>query len=318
MPVFYHLSSFLSYLGAILFMGLRCTFAIPCCAILISIITVDVAYGQARDTAELPTAIKRRLYKTRNSLELITKFGMIVNHPYVQTLTPQASLTYFITPNFGLSLDGTYGMNSDRPNRKCIETFVNPYDNPNLPKCLSASSKTAQEIFTPFQGLPQAQQPNIGPAYVSILEPQLILTTSLILMPVYGKLLAFMNWVFHFNYYLLAGGGITINDFYGQKSKASTGHPLRGPLPIPGTLDPKPGVSYDQVNEYGTKGRPKPRKLNSPTGHLGLGFRVIFTQNLSLHLESRAIVIGGLPTIKKGVYSYKLYFNLLGGLGFRI
>lgn len=296
-----------------------------CCALLIY---SGPAHAQT-DSADLSVQIKKRLYKTKNTIELTAQAGGILNHPYLRAKriseklsvpipsAYNAALTYYFTPQFGLGVDLTYFDTTSNSTRLCTETFFDG----NLSReaggpCVTPPDESKQAIDKTYQEIIAFSQKTklmIQPAYPPIIEPNLVSTASLVWVPAYGKLLMFMSWVRHFNAYMKIGGGVTQANYYPQKTKTSTGQCLREGQTPDKTCGKNIGVKPDQIKEYGVNGRPKPKNLMVPTGHVGLGLKIHFTQNLSVHGEARGIVMN-----TSSEQRTDLFYTLWGGLGLRI
>ncbi|MCY4444330.1 MAG: hypothetical protein OXC44_05990 [Proteobacteria bacterium] len=276
---------------------------------------------EQQDTADLDVEIKNRLYKTRSAFDIGVHGGAILNHPYIQPWTIHGTANYYITRSIGVGLDYTHILNKDKPERICVENFYNTFNHENLP--LSSVCAGDGNPETAKKELAKVQNsappiPNMGPAYPPIRELNMIIQAAFIWSPIYGKLLFFMSQVVHFSTFVSLAGGVTINTHYPGKSKSSTGKSLRGSAPAQGisaTISEltTPGVSADEVNEYGKAGRPDSQKYYTPTVTISIGQKFYVTKNINLHLEGRSMFLIG-----TGGSKYEVYFALLGGLGLRI
>lgn len=298
--------------------------------------TAAEAGSSVKDNADLSVQIKKQLYRTKNTIEVTAQVGGLLNHPYlgarrfkpvdnVEIPTPStyhSSLSYYFSPRFGLSVDGTYFDTISNGTRRCVEYFYNSWGDGSVGTCaptIDDSPENAQKTYKIAQNhLAQFSDqgdkaPNMGPAYPAMIDPIWMMGGSVVWVPVYGKLLIFMKWVRHFSAFMKVGGGITISDFYPLKTKDSTGHLLRGATPAQGSKQRYPGVKATETGEYGLRGRPRPQRLNVPTGSLGMGLKLHITQNLSLHGEGRALVLSGYAGGRTD-----LFYTLWVGLGFRI
>ena len=278
-----------------------------------------------QDSAKLSVQIKKRLYKTKRTVEFTAQVGGLLNHPYLGATrisnvpTPSAyhsSLSYHFSPRLGLSVDGTWFSTTSNGTRRCVEYFYNTWSDSSVGTCVSTKDDSPESADAAYSMAKNnlaryknkgAQAPNMGPAYPAILDPLLVVGGSVVWIPVYGKLLVFMKWVKHFSAFMKFGGGVTISDFYPLKLYDSTGHRLRGVTPAKSSKQRYPGVTADQVNEYGKKGRPPPQRLYIPTANIGVG------QNFNLHAEGRALVLSGYDGNRTD-----LFYTMWGGLGFRI
>lgn len=270
------------------------------------------------DSADLSVQIKEKIYTTKKRFEIRAQGGGILNNPYVEPYLMQGSATYYISSTLGFGLDISYAfMNRDKNERLCIETFYNTHNHPNiqLPPCTGSYNpeKTKHDLapYAPGGAQPVASNPpNVGPAYSPVREINLIAAGSMVWLPFYGKILLFMSQVVHFHTMLILGGGVTMSDFYPEKLNASNGHPLRGATPAPGTDIKEPGVSPEEVNEYGEVGRPKPIAETSPTFILGIGQKFHITPHIALVFEGRSINLFGTSE------GFENYFFVSGGLAF--
>lgn len=294
----------------------------------------DKATSAVKDNADLSVKIKKQLYRTKNTIEVTMQAGGLLNHPYLaaprfkiigevpRPSTYHSSLSYYFSPRLGLSIDGTFFDTTSNGTRRCIEYFYNSWGDGSVGTCAPTidddpanaqkTYKIAQNILAKYSDKGD-KAPNMGPAYPAMIDPIWMMGGSVVWVPVYGKLLIFMKWVRHFSAFMKLGGGITASDVFPLKTKDSTGHFLRGATPAQGSNQRYPGVKATDINEYGLRGRPKPQRINVPTGSLGVGLKLHITQNVSLNGEGRALILSGYDGSRTD-----LFYTMWGGLGFRM
>ena len=296
---------------------------------------------EVADGADLDVEVKNRLYITEKTIEFSLLYGQILNHSYIRINFLTGSLVYYFNSKFGLGISFSYAINDlvknvpflktqlkkDKTSRSCLESFyytanhkidINPsciFNSLNSKEkhstTVEAYQNHAQEDLAPYQNLDPA--PRIGPAYPSVREIDMVILARASIIPSYGKLLLFMRKVVHFNNFINIDAGVTIADYFPNKTHTDSNHPYRGPAPIKGSGMPVPGVTPDQINDYGINGRPKPNREITPTASLAVGQKFHLTQNLSLHIEARNYTLINLKA-KRGI---ELYFSVSGGLGIR-
>ena len=300
-------------------------------------VLADANDKKAADGADLDVEIKKRLYSTEKTLDFSVQAGAIMNHPYIRMPLAHTSLSYFFTSRVGIGVDFSYMLNDlsltekiygaifrqkfskDKPSRICLENFFYTANHfISLAPCESsidtpeAKKKRIDDMLAPYQTLDPA--PRIGPSYPAIRDIDMIIIGKITVVPVYGKLLLFMKKVIHFNSFLNFGAGVALSDYYPAKLYTSTNHPYRGPTPLEGSNRPVPGVTSDQVKEYGVAGRAAPKQENVFTISLGIGQKFHFSQNLALHIEGRNYTLIN----SSGAQGLEYYYALWGGLALRL
>ncbi len=264
--------------------------------------TLIAAAGGYKKATEGEDVVKNKLYPKRGKLELNgPNVGLILNQSYVDTYIVNGGINYFWSEVWGLGLDFSYGINKDRAERECIETFYNDPKYEVGPECGSADN---------LEGTTQA---NYGPAYVNIREYNYIFSANAIWNPIYGKEIFFLSAVGYFDVYTTFGAGLAQTTFYPEMTTLNNGKPSRGVFPAEGTSDSEnePGATADETDSYGTEGRPAAVKESKILLQAGVGQKFHFGKKFNLKMELRDHIVVGTPS------GFDMFFTLWGGFGLR-
>lgn len=251
--------------------------------------------------------VKRKLYPKKKRIELDLKLGMVLNGSFVNTLFFGAGIGYYFNEEWGMTVEGSFGSVSDKPERTCIETFYNnppPNRDPNLPACAGEEDPVGQ--------ISAGSDANMGPAYVGIRQLKMIATGNVVWNPVYGKQIVLLSATSYFDLFLLAGGGLATSDYYPKSQEFNDGSgSTRGPAPAPGSPNPAPGTGPENKNLYGVDGRPTIEEQSHLVLHLAAGQRFHFLERFLFSLEAKNYTLLGTPN------GFDNFFTLFGGLGVR-
>lgn len=266
--------------------------------------TVLAGPGGYKKATEGDDVVKNKLYPKKGKIELNgPNVGIIMNQSYVDSYIINAGLNYFWSETWGLGLDFSYVINSDRSERDCIERFYNdPNKNEIGPECGDESN------LTNTKG-------NYGPAYVDIREYNYIFGANAIWNPIYGKEIFFLSAVGYFDVYVTAGGGLAQTTFYPKSTTLANNKQSRGDFSSNGAAtDPgaKPGeTSKDGKLLYGKEGRPTPSQESKILLEGGVGQKFHFGKSFNIKAELRDHIVIGTPN------GFDMFFTLWGGVGLR-
>lgn len=270
--------------------------------------SISLAQGYRRAT-EGSAAVRGKLYTKRKRIEINgPDVGFIMNQSFVTTMLVHGGLTYYTSEEFGWQLEGSFGINSDKAERECIENFFNnpskiPLDVPcNDESVVAANSNDV----------------NWGPAYVPIREPDLLLAGNMVWAPVYGKQLLFLSSVIHFDLFVTAGGGLAMSTFYEKLDQVVLANGSVRPSRTPnegatGTTPEQLGVGcpLGDVDCYGINGRPEAQSQTHPFVNLGVGQKLHINKLMHVKLELRNMTLLGTHS------GFENLLALWGGVGFR-
>jgi len=288
-----------------------------------------------RKAVEGPDNVKNKRYPKEKRFEIDLQGGGLLNQSYIRSFALGASIQYFWSERWGLSLDGLYYVNTDKPERTCIENFYNDFYNRISRECSPEGDKsTAQaDITDGYQGVnpdpdgtgPLSNPPpTMGPAYVPIRENTFSIGLNAIWAPIYGKQLMFLSQTNYFDVYFLFGGGVSMSNFYKQQSEVpGTGQKYRltaGQVPDDGaTTGGAPdgiadvGVDPAQTNAYGIEGRPEIEKETNIYINLGVGQKYHFAKIFHVKFELR-----NFTTLAFGESGIDNNLKIIAGVGMRL
>ncbi len=241
--------------------------------------------------------VKNKLYPKKETFELnVPNVGMILNQSYIQSYLIHGGAAYFFNESWGIGFEGAMSMNTDKPERTCIESF---YNDPR-------GTDVAAECGPPenLQG-----QANYGPAYVPIREIKMMAFANAIWNPVYGKQLLFMSATNYFDLFVTFGGGLVMSDYYPLAATLKNGKPARGTQ-----ISNQPnsvGASGSETNSYGKAGRPTPESQTTPALDAGIGLKYHFAKRFNVRIELRNFTLVGTPD------GFESMFALWSGFGIR-
>jgi outer membrane beta-barrel protein len=260
--------------------------------------------GGYKKSTEGDDVIKNKLYPKKNHVELNgPNVGVILNQSYVSTYVFNGGINYFWSETWGLGLEMSYGLNQDRAERDCIESFYNDPKFEIGPECNAGDDAIA------------GTSGNYGPAYVSIREYNYLFAANGLWNPIYGKQILFLSAVMSFDIYVSVGGGLAMSTYYPLQSKLGNGKESRGTFPNDAT-DPngsRPGTEVGEAGGpyYGKEGRPTAQKQSNIFIDTGIGQKIHFGQKFNVKGELRNHLVLGTPG------GFDIFFTLWGGLGMR-
>jgi outer membrane beta-barrel protein len=243
------------------------------------------AYTRASEGRKV---VRGKLMPKARRIELNVDGGLILNQSFVDTYLGHASLNYYFSEVWGIGLEGAVGMNSDKSERECVESF---YNNPQ--QLAGAPCPNEGVVELPTGG-------NIGPAYVRIRQIDTIILGNAIWSPVYGKQLFFLSGLLHFDLFFNFGGGVVMSTIYPKSTTTrgdggGAGRPTRTPADpaAVGQTAAELGIGCALEEEfcYGIDGRPDATSETHPVINLGIGQKLLFNKTLGLKLELRDLLI---------------------------
>lgn len=266
-----------------------------------------LAYEKATEGGEV---VMNKLFPKKNKVELDARFGYVLNSSFVQTYMANFGLTYFLSEEWGLNLDGNYAITSDKAERTCIETF---YNDPNFAVPDECGTTDPQTIDS-------KKDANWGPAYMGIRQLKYIATANMIWNPIYGKQIVLLSATNYFDFFVGFGGGVAVSDYYEKTTtiKSDPSRNSRGTYPCPSDAkakgectdaDKNPGTT--KVEDTGLDGRPLPVSQTNVLLHLSLGQKFHFLKRFLLTAGLENYTLVGTPG------GFDNFFTLVGGMGVR-
>lgn len=258
-----------------------------------------------RKSTEGQSVVMGKLFTKRGRLEISgPDVGLIMNQAFVNTILLHGGINYYMSESWGLGIDVGYAINSDKPERDCIETF---YNNP------SGFAHPAECLAQDPTGTPP-QQGNIGPAYTAIRETNFLIGGNAIWTPVYGKQLLLLKKVIHFDLFMTFGGGVNMSDYYEKMTTLRNGRVARNATVLPGgsATDAGMGCELGEANCYGVEGRPDPLSSTAFFASASIGQRFNFSDRMFLKLEFKDYLLLGTDA------GFENLFTFWSGVGFRL
>jgi outer membrane beta-barrel protein len=268
--------------------------------------------GEYRRAVEDKDNVKEKQFTKKSRFELnLPNVGWILNTAFVDTYVIHGGVTYYRSEEWGFAVEGAMGINRDRDERKCLETFYNDPRGNVSEECGDGS------------GLDN-QSSNYGPAYMPIREIKNIFAGNVVWTPVYGKQLLLLSATSYFDVFFTLGGGVIMSDYYAKRTELNNGRKPRAVYnadnegksqaecqqnPAACTLDG--GARTDETGSYGVDGRPVVESQTHPFINIGIGQRFHFWKRFSIRFEFRDMLMVG---TEDGIENY---FALWGGLGAR-
>ncbi len=262
------------------------------------------SYEKVTDSKDV---VKNKIYPKKGRLEIAgPSLGLIMNQSYVNTMLLHGGIQYFPNETWGIGAEIALGMNSDKSERNCIETFyMDPRGNI-APEC--GSQGNPDEDLAPDLG------GKYGPAFVPIREIKFIAAANYIWTPVYGKQLFMLSATSYFDLFFIVGGGIVSSDFYAKRDTLNNGNRPRGDAISEGgvrTLPPGIGADPSDADSYGEAGRPAPESQTNLLLNLGIGQKYHFLKRFYFKAELRNFTLLGTPS------GFDNLFAIWGGFGVR-
>jgi outer membrane beta-barrel protein len=256
----------------------------------------------AQKSTEGSDVVMNKIYPKKEKFELnLLNVGFILNQAYVETLLFGVGANYYFSEVWGVGADITFGNNTDKPERDCIENFYNdPFEEVGAP-CGDASN---------LDGVTVA---NYGPAYVPIREINNMIIGNILWNPIYGKQLVFMNSTSYFDLFLEAGLGLANSTFYPKQETLKNTFPARGAFDENQDVakDEKIGADASETGSYGTEGRPEPESQSNVLINLGVGQKLHFAKRFHIRMDLRNITLLGTSS------GFENLFVLFAGAGMR-
>jgi hypothetical protein len=286
--------------------------------------------------------VKGKFYPKESRFQLnLLQGGMILNQSFIDTYLYSGQAVYHFNEWHALSVDVVAGFSEDRSERACVENFYyNEERARNAGAPLSCDVKGDYDPATPSSNS-EPQPSNIKddgkwdeekgargpyhrkPAYMPIREIKQMFGVNYQWTPVYGKALWFMSTVGYMDFFLNAGAGIALSDYYPRQENTVCYSQYNQPSSGETTCSIK-DVGTSHPNGYGKAGRPLPEAQTSPLVSLGVGSRfylgrvpgqakgstaAAFVGNLELRNYT---VMGSGTSGDSGLMNF---FGLWGGLG---
>jgi acyl-CoA reductase-like NAD-dependent aldehyde dehydrogenase len=275
-----------------------------------------------RKAVEGNEVVKGKFYPRSGRFELGVGGGGILNQSFLDTYLMNGYLRYNINDWHAVSLEGFYGISTDKNERKCVESFYRDSQRAEAygggSSCNFEDKNNANTARDP--GIDKAVYPNDAgqdpktngrakdlqdnlplerkPAYMPIRKIDSMAMVNYQWTPVYGKALWFMSAVGYLDLFASAGLGVAMSTYWEKKTTIGTGS-----TPVTeGTSNPA---------EFGDEGRPAPVSQTSPAFGLGVGSRFLFLKHVTAELNFRNFSVIA-PT---GDSSFMNFYALWGGIG---
>lgn len=254
-------------------------------------------YRRATDD---PDNVKDKIFTKKGRVELnLPDVGFVMNQAFITTYLLHGGITYYKDEEWGYGIEASYGLNDDKYERKCLETFYNDPLNRVEQECGTDGGEDKLDN----------QASNYGPAYMPIREIKYIVAANVVWNPVYGKQIFFTSGTSYFDIFLTAGGGVVISDYYEQLNELKNGQKARAKFKDGQGLEG--GASTNESYAYGEAGRPDAQQQTHPFINLGLGQKYHFWKRMSFKVEFRNMTLLGTPD------GFENLFAIWGGMGFR-
>lgn len=286
------------------------------CALLLSIFSQTlIAQEFYRKATEDREVVKNKLYPKKKKVEFAVSGGHIFNQSMIVSFLSAANVSYYPSEFLGLHLEFSYFFNEDKQERDCLEMFFNDAHHQVGAVCPGEFSDELDDSLKNADGS-HIGGANFGPAYMPIRELKYSIMAGATWNAIYGKQLAFLNFISFFDIFIEGSAGVAFSKFYPMSKTLRDGRLSRGEFPEGvDTVEPlkEPGVSPldPEVNNLiGIKGRPDPSDEISPLLNSGVGIRYHFWKRMHLRAEIKNQFL-----ISKEGLEYFLMF--WGGLGIR-
>lgn len=282
------------------------------------------AKADYRKSVEGNEVVKGKFYPKKGRFQMNGSGGFVLNQSFVNTFLFGGSLTYHFDEWHGIHFEGLMGKSFDKQDRTCVENFyLDPeyagYHGESLP-CYQGPAASAPKNA-------KDKEPNTRPwnedkfndnpktyenrrpfqknaAYMPIREIGALLSANYQWTPVYGKSLFFLSQVVYLDFYLNAGLGVTLSNFYKLQETFTDANGK--------TVNMKDvGVVEDE--QYGMAGRPTPIAQTSPTANFAIGSRFFMARKILLDVQLKNYSIIG--SDGRGGTDFSTPFALTGGLG---
>ena len=274
---------------------------------LILVSAANIASGaEYQKATEGNDVVRDKLYPKNGRVELNgPDFGLILNQSYVDTYLVHGGINYYFSETWGAGGEFALGMNQDKGERKCIETFYIDPNNTIVPECGA-------------QGDPDSDLSSgggkYGPAYVPIRELKYMFIANAVWSPIYGKQLFMLRNTNYFDLFFTFGGGLAMSDFYARRDTLNNGNAPSGDVIDNGgtkTIPDNIGASAAQSDSYGDSGRPIAESQTNLLVNVGVGQRFHFAKRFNVKVELRNFTLLGTQS------GFENMFALWGGFGMR-
>ena len=284
--------------------------------------SLEVAAKSYRRAVEQEGNVRNKLFPKNKKIELsLPSFGVVLNQSYLDSFAVHTAASYYVSENWGVTLEAMFAINEDKPERYCIENFYNDYEDQVAASCPDPSEDKTVHLFDSNGNAKKGA--NFGPAYAAVREINTIITGAATWAPIYGKQLAFLTQTLYFDLFFTFGAGVTMSTFYPESSTLRDGRLSRGlvtaDLPDNGcpTGTGIPGVCPNDTDSnwsdlIGVNGRPDPEEHVTPTLAFGLGQKIHFLDRWHLRAEVRNYTLVGTHA------GIEMFFMMWAGVGLRL
>ncbi|NBO38903.1 aldehyde dehydrogenase family protein [bacterium] len=304
--------------------GKALTILLAASAGLTGLIAPSHAQADYRKSVEGNEVVKGKFYPKKGRVQLNAGGGFILNQSFINTFLFGGSGTYHFDEWHALNIEFYAGASSDKADRTCVENF---YLDPDFaarngsslglapcPTSEPAPKDAATEIDNPDKDPEKLKQnpkyyDNRVPyqknaAYMPIREITMLTAANYQWTPVYGKALFFLSQVGYLDFYLNAGLGLALSNYYPLKDKLTDSNGTLKNMKDVGTTDPV---------QYGKEGRPQAQSQTSPLGSFAIGSRFFLARKYLLDVQLKNYSIIG-SDANNGT-DFSAPFALLGGFG---
>ena len=265
-----------------------------------------------RKATEGRDVVKQKLFPKKNKVEFTANLGGLINQSYLQTMLLHGSMSYHFSEYWGMSIEGSHSINSDKGERFCLEHFLNKttlaQNQGGVPSCPGDKVHLSDPSF---KSSIDGQNVNFGPAYVPIVKIDQTITASAVWTPIYGKqIFSFLPHTSHMDIYVMFGGGMARGEFY--KGRKVLGNNNKARFKGGENKDSLQGygANYDETSHYGTLGRPAALSFFSPLFSIGAGQKYYFLKHMFIRAEIRNYSVFAVHDT-----AYHNVFALWGGIG---
>lgn len=292
-------------------------------SLLSAVVNPSLARADYRKSVEGNEVVKGKFYPKKGRFQITGGGGGVLNTSFTNTYLFGGSAGYHFDEWHAINFEVFAGNTVDKGDRTCIENF---YLDETYAKLNGARA-------TPCPGQEPAPkdaadlEPNSGEkdpdklekdkdyylnkapfqknaAYMPIREITLLASANYQWTPVYGKSLFFLSQVIYLDFYLTAGLGLAMSNYYPLKDKVEDKNGELKAMKEVGTVDPK---------QYGKEGRPQVQSQSSPMGNFALGSRFYMARRFLLDVQLKNYPIIG--NDGNGGSDFSAPFVLVGGIG---
>jgi aldehyde dehydrogenase (NAD+) len=274
-----------------------------------------------RKSVEGNEVVKDKFYPKGGRFQLNGTGGFILNQSFITTALFGLSGTYHFDEWHALNLEVSLGRSFDKADRACVENYYLDSEYANLngsvyDRC-PVKEPATKDAAEPGLGNKDPerlkQDPNYydnrGPfqknaAYMPIRDLNTLIAANYQWTPVYGKSLFFLSRVVYLDFYLNAGLGVAMSQFYPLKDKVTDSNGQEKDMKEVGTSDP---------DQYGIKGRPQPIAQTSPMASFAIGSRFFMARKYLLDIQLKNFSIIG--SNGRGGTDFSAPLALTGGFG---